>query len=102
MRKSIYVAASNQHVGKTTMTLGLLAALKDRGLDVGYCKPVGQQFLRIDEQRVDKDAVLFASAMGFKLVPEIHSPVILGPGDTAAFLENRIDKDFKTKVKSGI
>lgn len=38
-QRSIYVAATSQHVGKTTMTLGLIAALRDQGVDVGYSKP---------------------------------------------------------------
>ena len=46
-RKSVYIAASSQHVGKTTMTLGLLAALKNKKLNVGYCKPLGQQYLEV-------------------------------------------------------
>ncbi|MEL6392284.1 MAG: dethiobiotin synthase [Bacteroidota bacterium] len=41
----LYIAATSQHVGKTTSTLGLMAAIKERGINVGYCKPVGQQFV---------------------------------------------------------
>ncbi|MCM8536174.1 MAG: AAA family ATPase [Lentisphaeraceae bacterium] len=87
-KKSIYIAATSQHVGKTTMTLGLLAALKSLKKDVGYCKPLGQQYLEVNGERVDKDAVLFADCMNFELEPKIHSPIILGPGDTADYIEN--------------
>ena len=87
-RKHIYIAATAQHVGKTTMTLGLVAALKSRALNVGYCKPLGQQFLDVEGGRVDKDAVLFSDCMSFELLPEIHSPVILGSGDTARYLDD--------------
>ena len=87
-RKNIFVAATGQHVGKTTTTLGLTAAYQNRGLNVGYCKPVGQKFLDIQNLRVDKDAVLFADLLGLELVPEIHSPVILGSGATAKYLDD--------------
>ena len=40
----------------------------------------------VDGKRVDKDAVL-ADCMDFKLEPNTHSPVILGPGDTADYIE---------------
>jgi dethiobiotin synthetase len=86
--KNIYVAASSQHVGKTTSTLGLVSTLINKGLNVGYCKPIGQKFLDIQNLRVDKDTVLFSDLMNFEMVPEIHSPVILGPGATEKFLDD--------------
>ena len=62
--QNIYVAATSQHVGKTTCTLGLVKTLQKKGLDVGYCKPVGQEFVDLGDLRVDKDALLFASIIG--------------------------------------
>jgi len=86
--KSIYVAATSQHVGKTTSTLGLYAMLKNQGYNVGYCKPVGQKFLDINNDKVDKDALLFAEMMKFDLVAKLHSPVILGKGATEAYIDD--------------
>jgi len=87
MTKRIYVAATSQHIGKTTSTLGLVVALKKVGLRVGYCKPVGQQFVDLGNLRVDKDALLFSTVMNFDLQPNHHSPVILGKGATTSFLD---------------
>ena len=86
--KSIYVAASRQHVGKTTTTLGLASAFMKRGYSVGYCKPVGQKYLDIEDMRVDKDTLLFADLIHFDLDPSVHSPVIIGKGATVKLLEN--------------
>jgi len=86
--KNIYVAASSQHVGKTTSTLGLVSGFMHKGLKVGYCKPVGQKFLDINNLIVDKDTVLFADLIHFDLIPEYHSPVILGKGATEKYLDN--------------
>ena len=86
--KSIYVAATSQHVGKTTSTLGLVALMKSLGIEVGYCKPVGQKFVDIRNIQVDKDAFLFADVMKFELDSLVHSPVILGKGATEKFLDN--------------
>ncbi len=83
----LYIAATDQHVGKTTTTLGLASVFSQRGINVGYCKPVGQQYLEIDSIRVDKDTLLFADLLRFTIKPEWHSPVILGSGATAAYLE---------------
>jgi dethiobiotin synthetase len=81
------MAASSQHVGKTTSTLGLVSTFMKKGLKVGYCKPVGQKFLDIQHLRVDKDTILFADLINFEIIPELHSPVILGPGATEMYLD---------------
>ncbi len=94
----IFVAATSQHVGKTTTTLGLLSRLRASGIDVGYCKPVGQQYIDLKNNRVDKDALLFSSSCDFELVPELHSPVILGPGATTAYLDNPEQFSYGNKV----
>lgn len=85
--KNIYVAATSQHVGKTTSTLGLVSSFMKKGLKVGYCKPVGQKFLDLQNLRVDKDTILFADLINFEIIPELHSPVILGPGATEMYLD---------------
>ncbi|GLR18581.1 AAA family ATPase [Portibacter lacus] len=93
--KSIYVAASGQHVGKTTTTLGLVASFLKKGLNVGYCKPVGQKFLDIEKLRVDKDTLLFADLINFNMIPEVHSPIILGKGATEKIID---DPSLKDKI----
>lgn len=85
--KSIYMAASSQHVGKTTCTLGLVASLMREGHHVGYCKPVGQKSLEEGSLRVDKDTILFADLIHFTMEPHLHSPVILGSGMTKKYLD---------------
>jgi len=97
-KKKIYVAATSQHVGKTTSTLGLVHALRQEGINVGYCKPVGQQFIDVNGSRADKDAMLFASSMDFELKPELHSPVILGSGATTAYLDDPSAFNYTNRV----
>ncbi|MEL7123910.1 MAG: AAA family ATPase [Bacteroidota bacterium] len=97
--KKIYVAATGQHVGKTTSTLGLVANLKEMGLHTGYCKPVGQKYLSVNGMIADKDAVLFSEAIGFEMKPEWHSPVIIAKGVTKQYIENPDKFDFDNKVR---
>lgn len=85
---NLYVAATSQHVGKTTNTLGLVSAFMKRGFNVGYCKPVGQELFEVEELRVDKDTVLFADLIHFDLDPREHSPIIIGSGATTKLLDN--------------
>lgn len=99
--KRIYVAATSQHIGKTTSTLGLIHALRQKGMNVGYCKPVGQEFIELQERGlppVDKDAILFEMDMGFKIDPMTHSPIILGHGATSKFLDNPPAYDYRERI----
>ncbi len=94
----VYVAATSQHIGKTTSTLGLVKALKDAGHNVGYCKPVGQKFVDMGDLRADKDALLFSKFAHFELIPDIHSPVILGRGATSDFLEDPDKYPYRQRI----
>ena len=47
IQKPIYVAATKQHVGKTTTSLALMAGLQKRFPKVGFIKPVGQQHVTV-------------------------------------------------------
>ena len=100
MKKRLYVAATNQHVGKTTTTLGIVEAFRQSGIRVGYCKPVGQEAIDVENLQVDKDAVLFSTMMHFNLVARVHSPVILGKGATQEFLDHPGTFPFREAVES--
>lgn len=53
--RGILIAATGQHVGKTTSCLGIVAGLLQRVESLAYCKPVGQQHVLVDGgRRVDK------------------------------------------------
>ncbi len=97
--KNIYVAASSQHVGKTTCTLGLVANLVEQGFSTGYSKPVGQKSVHFNGMIADKDAVLFSEVIGFDIDPDVHSPVIIGRGVTKEFIENPDGFDFERRLR---
>ena len=99
MLDRLYIAATSQHVGKTTSTLGLMAAIRARGNKVSYCKPVGQEWVELGNQQVDKDALLFARGMDFELIAEDHSPVVIGRGVTARYLDNPTGFEFETAIR---
>ncbi len=94
----IYISATNQHVGKTTTTLGLVHSLTSVGINTGYCKPVGQKYVMVREGQVDKDALLFSTFMEFDLEPNIHSPVILGKGSVTDYLDDPSSFNFPMRI----
>ena len=97
--RTMYVAATGQHVGKTTSSLGLVANLKLKGFKTGYCKPVGQESLTVKGMIADKDAVLFSEVIGFDIHPEWHSPVIIGRGVTKDYLEAPSRFHFEEQIE---
>lgn len=97
--RHIYVAATSQHVGKTTSTLGLVANLLEKGFNTGYCKPVGQKSIAVGGVVADKDAVLFSEVIGFDIDPDIHSPVIIGRGVTKDFIDHPEKYAFESRLE---
>ena len=61
----VFIAATRQNDGKTTTSLGLLAAMQQVYPRIGYIKPVGQRFVEIDEQKIDEDSVPMISTPSF-------------------------------------
>ncbi len=100
MGNAIFIAATGQNVGKTTLCLGIIAALQKRFGRVGFIKPVGQQHVKVDSHTiVDKDAVLFKKH--FQLTNEYHdmSPVILPAGFTREYLDGKVSQnDIQEKI----
>ena len=81
--KRVFLAATGQNRGKTTTSIGLLAAIRARGLRLGFLKPVGQRYLVVDGTRADEDAVLMSEAFGLPDVGHVA-------GDPAAPLHDRL------------
>lgn len=98
--KSIFIAATGQNVGKTTLCLGILSGLLKRYSSVGFIKPVGQQHVKIsDTLRVDKDVMLFKDHFKLNADWEDMSPVIIPSGFTRDFLDKHVDeKSMETKI----
>ena len=91
----LYVAATRQHVGKTSTSLALLSGLQKRFDHVGFMKPVGQQSLQVEEDGkmvdVDKDAVLVKHHFGLDhLRYRDISPVLIPRGYTRDYLDGKI------------
>lgn len=96
--RSLFVAATGQNVGKTTICLGLLAALKKRFTNIGFIKPVGQHHIMVEnEQIVDKDAYLFKKYFHLKSLWTDMSPVIIPAGFTRNFLNGEITTEKMLK-----
>ena len=94
-KKGLYVGATNQNVGKTTICLGIYSALRKKFTSVGFIKPVGQKSKSLDEGVVvDKDVALFQKHFLLSENPKDMSPVLFPRGYTKQILDGEINSGF--------
>ena len=84
----VFIAATRQNDGKTTTSLGLLAALTKPYPRIGYIKPVGQRFIEIDEQKIDEDTVLMDRVFRLNCPLVDMSPIAVEPDFTRKYLQS--------------
>src|SRR5437899_3872850 len=84
----VFIAATRQNDGKTTASLGLLAALQNVYPRIGYIKPVGQRFVEIEEQKIDEDTVLMDRVYQLNCPLVDMSPIAVEPDFTRRYLES--------------
>lgn len=83
----VFIAATRQNDGKTTTSLGLLAALQQFFPRIGYIKPVGQRFVEIEEQKIDEDTVLMDAVYRLNCPLVDMSPIAVEPDFTRKYLQ---------------
>jgi phosphate acetyltransferase len=98
--KRVFLAATGQNRGKTTTSLGLLASIRERGLRLGFVKPVGQRYLMVGGTRADEDAVLMSEVFGLPDALDDMSPVTLPRRFTTDFILGRVTDDLAAQVRS--
>ncbi|MBU0548771.1 MAG: AAA family ATPase, partial [Candidatus Omnitrophica bacterium] len=100
--KKIFIAATKQNDGKTTVALGLIFNFKERFNKIGFIKPIGQRYLEEEGQKIDEDSVLIErlfESLGIKYSLKDMSPIAVEKGFTEKYILNP-DKDRLTgKIK---
>lgn len=87
MQKKIFIAATQQNDGKTTVSLGLIQAFRDNFKNVGFIKPVGQRYVFEHGHKVDEDSVLIEKVCGMKCSIKDMSPVAIEKGFTEKYIK---------------
>src|SRR5205809_6320533 len=95
----IFIAATRQNDGKTTVSLGLISALQRRYPRVGYIKPVGQRFVEIEEQKIDEDTVLMDSVYRLNCPLLDMSPIAVEPDFTRKYLQSSNREALVKKIE---
>jgi BioD-like phosphotransacetylase family protein len=95
----VFIAATRQNDGKTTSSLGLIAALQEYYPRIGYIKPVGQRFVEIEEQKIDEDTVLMDSVFRLNCPLLDMSPIAVEPDFTRKYLESANNEALVRKIQ---
>ncbi|MCX5669147.1 MAG: AAA family ATPase [Candidatus Omnitrophica bacterium] len=93
MRK-IFIAATKQNDGKTTVSLGIIRNLQQKFGKVGFIKPIGQRYLEEEGLRIDEDSILIEKVCGIKSGLKDMSPIAVEKG----FTEKYITKPDKKNI----
>ena len=97
--RQLYLAATGMNRGKTTVSLGLVAALIDRGLRTGFIKPVGQRYAVVDGVPADEDAILVKSVFELPDPLSVMSPVHIPRGFTKSYIGGQVSDDLPMRIR---
>jgi BioD-like phosphotransacetylase family protein len=98
--RHLYLAATGQNRGKTTVSLGVMDGFRRRGLSTGFCKPVGQRTVLQDGVPADEDAVLMKTVFGLHEPLQRMSPVHIPRGFTQAVIDGRVVEDLPARIRA--
>ena len=96
----IFVAATRMDDGKTTMSVGLFAALQHRFPRIGFIKPVGQRFVEIEGAKIDEDTVLINETYHPHTPLKAMSPIAVEPDFTRRYLSGGITHQLHDRVRT--
>lgn len=95
----VFIAATRQNDGKTTTSLGLLAAMQQYYPRIGYIKPVGQRFVEVAEFKIDEDTVLMDSVYKLDCPLVDMSPIAIEPDFTRKYLQAANNETLVKKIQ---
>src|SRR5436189_1346475 len=96
----VFIAATRQNDGKTTTSIGLIAALQKYYPRIGYIKPVGQRFVEIEEHKIDEDTVLMDSVYRLNCPLVDMSPIAVEPDFTRKYLQSSNNDALVAKIQN--
>ncbi len=98
--KKLFVAATRQDDGKSTLCLGLLQALRRRIPRVGFMKPVGQRYVKRDGYEIDEDVVLMKEVCQMEDNLADMNPIVVKRGFTEEYIERGDRNRLAQKIQS--
>ncbi|MDD4981115.1 MAG: AAA family ATPase [Candidatus Omnitrophica bacterium] len=98
MRK-IFIAATKQNDGKTTVSLGIIRNLQQKFGKVGFIKPIGQRYLEEQGLKIDEDSILIEEVCGIKCGLKDMSPIAVEKGFTEKYITKPDKKNISRQIQ---
>jgi BioD-like phosphotransacetylase family protein len=99
MAKRVFIAATSQNCGKTTLSVSLMHLARLKYERVGFIKPIGPKYEMYGDLMVDVDAILIAKAFGLEEDIALMNPVAMHRNFTREFLTGKMScRDLKQKI----
>lgn len=89
--KSLFILSTKPYAGKNLIAVGIGLSLKEKGMKVGYFKPLGVFPTKVGDVLTDADVLFFKEAISLKDPLELFCPVVLD--------ETLLEAVFKNKVR---
>ena len=99
MRK-IFIAATKQNDGKTTVSLGIIRNLQQKFGRVGFIKPIGQRYLEEEGLKIDEDSILIEEVCGIKCGLKDMSPIAVEKGFTEKYIMKPDKKNISEQIQA--
>jgi BioD-like phosphotransacetylase family protein len=96
--RHLYLAATGQNRGKTTVSMGVLDGFRRRGLSTSFIKPVGQRWVDVDGIAADEDAVLMKAVFDLPAPVGLMSPVHIPRGFTQRYIDGDVVEDLPARI----
>lgn len=93
VKRAIYVTSMSELSGKSAITIALASIAVERGVKVGYFKPIGiSSSLRPGKERTDEDVEIMKSMLKLEYDESLICPITISKDD---FLESFAGADIK-------
>jgi hypothetical protein len=97
--KKIFIAATKQNDGKTTVSLGLICNFQKKFKRVAFIKPIGQRYLEEDGLKIDEDSVLIEKVCGIHSGLKDMSPIAVEKGFTEKYISRPDKKSISNRIR---
>jgi len=87
--RKIFIAATSQNCGKTTMSVSLMHLARLKYKRVGFIKPIGPKYEMYGDLMLDMDAILVAKTFGLEENIALMNPVTMHKSFTRDFLDGK-------------
>ncbi|MGE5308790.1 MAG: phosphotransacetylase family protein [Deltaproteobacteria bacterium] len=97
--KKIFIAATKQNDGKTTVSLGLVCNFQQAFKKVGFIKPIGQRYLEEEGLKIDEDSLLIEEVGGIKASLKDMSPIAVERGFTERYIARPAREQISRQIR---